>query len=51
MKSSISSIHIKIFEIDKQELNSKYFDFLSMYKIATLVLIVAPYIALKIMGH
>jgi len=24
---------------------------LSMYKIATLVFIVAPYIALKIMGH
>lgn len=51
MKSSISSIHIKIFEIDKQELNSKYFDFLSMYKIATLVFIVAPYLALKIIGY
>jgi uncharacterized metal-binding protein len=51
MKSSISLIHIKFFEIDKQELNSKYFDFLSMYKVVTLVFIVAPYIALKIMGY
>jgi len=50
-KSSISSIYIKLFDMDKQALNSKYFDFLSMYKIATLVFIVAPYIALKIMGH
>jgi hypothetical protein len=51
MKSSIASIHTKLFKIDSQKLNSKYFDFLSTYKIATLVFIVAPYIALKIMGH
>ena len=51
MKSSISSIYLKLFDLDKQTLNSKYFDFLSMYKIATLVFIVAPYIALKIMGY
>ena len=37
MKSSISSIYLKLFDLDKQTLNSKYFDFLSMYKIATLV--------------
>jgi hypothetical protein len=34
-----------------KELDSKYFDFLSPYKIMTLVFIVAPYIALKIMGQ
>jgi hypothetical protein len=51
MKSSIASIHTKLFKSDSQKLNSKYFDFLSTYKIATLVFIVAPYIALKIMGH
>lgn len=51
MKGKISAIHSKLFSIDKQELNSKYFDFLSSYKIATLVFIVAPYIALKIIGH
>ena len=50
MKEKISAIHSKIFNIDKQELNSKYFDFLSSYKIATLVFIVAPYLALKVIG-
>ena len=50
-KDRISSIHIKLFGIDKQEINSKYFDFLSFYKIATLVFFVAPYIALKIIGY
>ena len=50
MKEKISAIHGKLFDIDKKELNSKYFDFLSSYKIATLVFIVAPYIALKIIG-
>lgn len=49
MKETISSIHSKLLDIDKKELSSKYFDFLSIYKIVTLVFIVAPYIALKIM--
>lgn len=47
----ISSIHIKLFGLDETELNSKYFDFLSIYKIITLSFFVAPYVALKIMGH
>jgi len=51
MRGTVSSIHSKIFNIDEKELSSKYFDFLSNYKIATLVFIVAPYIALKIMGQ
>lgn len=51
MRGAISSIHSKILDIDKKELSSKYFDFLSMYKIVTLVFMVAPYIALKIMGQ
>ncbi len=51
MRGIISSIHSKMFEIDERELSSKYFDFLSNYKIVTLVFMVAPYIALKIMGQ
>jgi hypothetical protein len=51
MRGTISSIHSKILDIDEKELGSKYFDFLSVYKIVTLVFIVAPYIALKIMGQ
>lgn len=51
MRGTISSIHSKMFDIDKKELSSKYLDFLSIYKIVTLVFMVAPYIALKIMGQ
>ena len=51
MKGTILSIHSKLFDIDQKQLDSKYFDFLSAYKIVTLVFMVAPYIALKIMGH
>ncbi len=51
MRGTISSIHSKMLDIEEKELSSKYFDFLSIYKIVTLVFIVAPYIALKIMGQ
>ena len=51
MKGAISSIHSKMFGVDGKELDSKYFDFLSIYKIMTLVFFVAPFIALKIMGQ
>jgi len=51
MRGTVSSIHSKMFNIDEKELSSKYFDFLSNYKIVTLVFMVAPYIALKIMGQ
>lgn len=51
MNGAISRIHSKIFRISDKELESKYFDFLSGYKILTLVFFVTPYIALKIMGQ
>jgi hypothetical protein len=51
MRGTVSSIHSKMLDMDEKELSSKYFDFLSVYKIVTLVFIVAPYIALKIMGQ
>jgi len=51
MRGTVSSIHSKMFNINEKELISKYFDFLSNYKLVTLVFMVAPYIALKIMGQ
>lgn len=50
MRSTVSSIHSRMFDIDEEKLSLKYFDFLSTYKVVTLVFMVAPYIALKIMG-
>ena len=51
MRGTITSIHSKMFGIDEKELSAKYFDFLGNYKVVTLVFMVAPYIALKIMGQ
>lgn len=51
MKGPISAIHGKLLDMDEKELSSRYFDFLSNYKVVTLVFMVAPYIALKIMGQ
>tara|TARA_R110002111_G_scaffold171448_2_gene236995 strand:- start:321 stop:566 length:246 start_codon:yes stop_codon:yes gene_type:complete len=51
MRATLVAIHSKMFDIDEKELSVKYFDFLSTYKIVTLVFMVAPYIALKIMGQ
>jgi hypothetical protein len=50
MRSTIVSIHSKLFGIKESELNTKYFDFLSHYKIMTLVFFIAPYCALKVIG-
>ena len=51
MRGIISKIHMKLFNIEEKELISKYFNFLSNYKIFTLVFFVSPYFALKIMGY
>ncbi len=51
MRGAVSSLHSKMFNIDEKELSAKYLDFLSHYKVVTLVFMVSPYIALKIMGY
>lgn len=51
MRDTILSIHAKLFNFDDKALSEKYFDFLSLYKVITLVLVVAPYLALKIMAY
>jgi EamA domain-containing membrane protein RarD len=51
MKGPITSVHKMLFDIDEKDLSLKYFNFLSNYKIATLVFMVAPYISLKLMGQ
>jgi hypothetical protein len=51
MRGSVSSIYSKMFDLDEADLSSKYFSFLSNYKVVTLVFVLTPYIALKIMGQ
>ncbi|GAA6184856.1 hypothetical protein Q4574_02355 [Aliiglaciecola sp. 3_MG-2023] len=50
MPDAIASIHSKVFKVEKSTLPPLYINFLSLYKVMTLVFIVSPYIALKIMG-
>jgi len=51
MRDWVAALHAKLFRIPVESLETKYFDFLSNYKIITLVLFITPYFALKIMGH
>lgn len=50
-REPISALHSNMFKLEEKELGAKYYDFLSNYKIATLVLTVVPYLALKAMGQ
>ena len=50
MRGSIASIHASLFGVDEKDLGRAYFQYLAQYKIAIIVLNIAPYIALKIMA-
>ncbi|OEY67927.1 hypothetical protein BG841_05310 [Marinobacter sp. X15-166B] len=51
MRESLAAVHSRLFAIDRAQLPAAYFRYLGHYKIVTLVFMVAPYLALKIMGH
>jgi hypothetical protein len=51
MRSFVVSMHSKMFSIPENELLLIYFKYLANYKTLSLVFIVIPYIALKIMGE
>ncbi len=50
MRGAIATIHSQLFGLDEKDLGRAYFQYLAQYKIAIIVLSIAPYIALKIMG-
>lgn len=49
-RKTITGIHSKLFGLDEKDLGRAYFQYLAQYKIAILVLNIAPYIALRIMS-
>ena len=49
MRGSIAKIHSQLFGLDEKDLGRAYFQYLAQYKIAIIVLSIAPYVALKIM--
>jgi len=50
MRGFISNIHSRLFGLDATDLGRAYFQYLAQYKIAIIVLNIAPYLALKIMA-
>ncbi|MDO6564600.1 hypothetical protein Q4488_14530 [Amphritea sp. 1_MG-2023] len=47
----ITTLHSKMFGISDADLTIIYFNYLANYKVLSLIFFMAPYIALKIMGH
>lgn len=48
MRGTITGIHSRLFGLDEKDLGRAYFQYLAQYKIAIIVLNIAPYIALRI---
>ncbi|MGI0119590.1 DUF6868 family protein [Zooshikella sp. RANM57] len=48
MKEHITTLHNKLFGVKQTNLLSTYFQYLACYKLATIILNIVPYIALKI---
>ncbi len=49
MRNFITSIHARMFGVNKDDLSLAYVQYLGNYKIAIIVLNIVPYIALRIM--
>ena len=50
MRGTITGIHSRLFGLDDKDLGRAYFQYLAQYKIAIIVLNIAPYIALRIVA-
>lgn len=50
VRGTISRIHSSLFGLDEKDLGRAYFQYIAQYKIAIIVLNIAPYLALKIMA-
>lgn len=50
VRGTISKVHSSLFGLDEKDLGRAYFQYIVQYKIAIIVLNIAPYFALKIMG-
>jgi len=50
MRGAITGIHSKLFGLDEKDLGRAYFQYLAQYKIAIIVLNIAPYLALRVMA-
>ncbi|GJM07970.1 MAG: hypothetical protein DHS20C11_02460 [Lysobacteraceae bacterium] len=49
LQSWIKGIHQRMFKLSDEQLSKLYFQYLAAYKLATIVLCLTPYFALRIM--
>jgi hypothetical protein len=49
-RKMMTRFHARMFDLDEPVLAAAYFQYLAQYKIATLVLNLVPYLALKLMA-
>ena len=49
-RNAIPKIHARMFGLDESTLSAAYFQYLAQYKIVTLTMNVAPYVALKLIA-
>ncbi|WP_019895094.1 DUF6868 family protein [Hydrogenovibrio halophilus] len=49
-RGAITGLHARLFGLDETDLGRAYFQYLAQYKIAIIVLNIAPYLALKMMA-
>ncbi len=50
MREFITKIHSRLFRLDEKDLGRAYFQYLAQYKIAIIVLNIAPYLALRVIA-
>ncbi len=50
LRDQVSTLHAKIFNLNKEDVFRAYFQYLAQYKILIIVLNIVPYFALKIMN-
>lgn len=50
MRGTITAFHSRLFGLDEKDLGRAYFQYLAQYKIAIIVLNIAPYLALRIVA-
>jgi hypothetical protein len=50
MRGFITKVHARLFDMDEKDLGRAYFQYLAQYKIAIIVLNIAPYLALRIIA-
>ena len=50
LRDQVSTLHAKIFNLNKEDVFRAYFQYLAQYKILIIVLNIVPYFALKIIN-